>query len=171
MRKMPHKLNEYGLTEKEEEFCNQYVFIYLDPENAFKAVYNFNDEKYGKRYMKEIMAKPHVKRRLNQLFEEKNERVLVDRMYVISRFKDIAEKERKRFDDAVATGKMNCNFSRTNEIKALENLAKILGMHEQKHVIEERKDAASMLDEAFKKRMDNKVIPFPKEGTNDEAQS
>lgn len=96
---MAQKLNEHGLTPKQEAFCHAYVNAYGTPEfgNATAAllkVYNYKSKKKAYEEASRLMNNGKITARLNELFIDKiceaeaNAQALIDRDKLAANFDD-----------------------------------------------------------------------------------
>ena len=149
-----------GLTEKQEGFCINYV--YYTGLNAKEALglagYKYTGVHQSK-IIQQLFRNPKVKKRINELIEERNNEILVDKLWEIKKLKTMAESA-------------NSDMA---QIKAIELLGKTMNIFSETHVYENREDPGKVIREARRKRqeqtdIDNheKTIPFPQTEDQDE---
>jgi hypothetical protein len=154
-----------NLTDKEEEFCRNLVFITDGDEVAAFDLsgYNAKTDLLKKCYIRKMLRRKCIIDKLDELVSEKANMSGVDKIWVTEKLKRIArdEKDRPQY-----------------QLKALELLARTYGMFSETVVSEDKgsTDPASIINSAFQKRKEEaikaaNVLEFKKkeegkEGTN-----
>lgn len=123
-----------GLTQKQEEFCKQYNICKNEKQAALLAGYS---KKNANNIGRKLLQNEQIKRHITSLTDYKNEEVI--KAYVIEKLVDLLERclEAKPVTKWDASKKENIEtgvytFDSRGAIKALEQLAKYLGMSQEK---------------------------------------
>lgn len=107
------------LTAKEEAFCQNYIISNNGSDAARKAGYS---ELAAKETSYDLLTKSHIQERLSELRKPIQEKWEVDKEYIVTSFKKIAE-------DYLADEKKDKGRSNA-AVQALDKLAKIIGAYE-----------------------------------------
>lgn len=129
------------LTPKQEAFCQEYLKDLNATQAAIRAGYS---EDSARSIASEHLTKPNIQARLQQLMDERSERVKLDADYVLSNLMEITERCMQRAPVMVRRGKVmvqlqdeECRdvwrFDSNGANKALELLGKHLKLFTEKH--------------------------------------
>lgn len=158
-KKLDKTRDHRGLTESQEAFCINYVYYTgLKAHEALNlAGYNYTGRRNEDKAIHELFKNPKIKKRINELLEERNNEILVDKLWVIKNLKEMAEKSQ----------------SEMAKIKAVELLGKTMSMFSETYIHESREDPGKVIREARRKRQEkldmekhDNVVKFP---TKDEG--
>ncbi len=128
------------LTAKQEAFCQEYLVDYNATQAALRAGYDSNNLRKVGYTLKHT---PAVRERIYELITERNQRLLIAEEYIIDTLVEVitrcTQAEPIRTYDSqqkcwVPTGEWK--FDPANAIKAIDVLAKYIGMNAQKRLTE-----------------------------------
>jgi phage terminase small subunit len=118
------------LTDKQEQFCKEYIIDLNATQAAIRAGYS---SKTAKEIGCENLTKPNIQERLTELMIERSKRNEVDSDWILKSLKDIQERcmqaEPVKDSKGLPTGEWK--FDATNAIKATELIGRHIGFFEK----------------------------------------
>lgn len=156
------------LTSKQEAFCREYMIDLNGAQAAIRAGYS---ERSAKEVASENLTKPNIQKRIAELIEKRNERLDLSADSVVRRYIDIADLDladfyddqwnpkkpseltpkQRKFLNSVTPTRSGVKFDMIDKAKALESLARHLGVYEE----DNKQRSAQPLEVIFRK-MDDK---------------
>jgi phage terminase small subunit len=109
------KNKETGLTDKQDDFCHQYIIDKNGDKAAIRAKYSPKTARFQASY---LLTKPNIIARIAELQAKINEKNEISAEIVVKRFIDLADRANQKGD-------------LVNENRALENLGKYTGIFER----------------------------------------
>jgi phage terminase small subunit len=132
-----------ALTAKQEAFCHEYLVDYNPAQAALRAGYDGNNlRKTGL----SLRGTPAIRKRISALIKERNENLLIAEEYIVDTLVEVITRclqaEPVKTYNAqqkvwVATGEWK--FDPADAIKAIDVLAKYIGMNAQQRLTDARK--------------------------------
>jgi len=126
-----------GLTPKQEQFCLEYIVDLNGTQAAIRAGYS---EKTANEQASQLLTKPAVKRRVQELMGERSKRTEITADYVLGKIKETIERcsqaEPVYDKDGLATGEWK--FEHNGVLKGCELLGKHLKLFTDKHDVSGR---------------------------------
>lgn len=114
------------LTIKQENFCQKYIETGV-AFKAYKYAYDCERMKDGHIYgeASKLLKLPHIKKRIKELKEDLADQFSIDQQYIVGQYLKIIEDATEKGVDGKGT-----ITDRGNWLKAVEKLAKTLGLEE-----------------------------------------
>jgi hypothetical protein len=135
-----HERNEYGLSPKQEQFAQAYVFLTnFDARQSAEIAGYKNKSKTNKiNTAKNLVNNPKVKKRIKQLVSQRDEMIVVDKHWVLKKLKEIVDGNEGR---------------PSVQLKALDMLAKSVKLYGDDVDSENNNtNAAQLMQATFEKR-------------------
>lgn len=127
------KLNEHGLTDKQQAFCNEYLKDFNGTQAAIRAGYS---EKTANEQAARLLANVSIKNYIESHQKEAEKQTQLDFQWVLNRFKEISDRCMtaepvmiRDGNEMVESGEYQFDSSGAN--KATEMIGKLLGHFER----------------------------------------